>query len=220
MPVTRTLRIRAVGKRHGYHRACPSMSSSAALRRPVRGSRPRRDETVECRECGAEGARASSPPAPEPRLVKTGVRCASERRTRAPSPHEAGLQGGAAPGREAHAEGTVVSATREERRERLVEVYREAAVCELCRSAETRTNVVFGSGNSDADLMFVGEAPGAEEDRQGLPFVGRAGGLLTRAPGGDRDDARGRVDARTCSAAARPATATRSRSRSRPASRT
>jgi DNA polymerase len=39
--------------------------------------------------------------------------------------------------------------------------------------------VVFGAGNSDADLMFVGEAPGAEEDRQGLPFVGRAGGLLT-----------------------------------------
>ncbi len=72
-----------------------------------------------------------------------------------------------------------MSATREERRERLVEVYREASVCGLCPLSETRTNVVFGSGNSDADLMFVGEAPGAEEDRQGLPFVGRAGGLLT-----------------------------------------
>jgi uracil-DNA glycosylase family 4 len=71
-----------------------------------------------------------------------------------------------------------VSATREERRERLVEVYREASVCELCPLSETRTNVVFGSGNSDANLMFVGEAPGAEEDRQGLPFVGRAGSLL------------------------------------------
>jgi uracil-DNA glycosylase family 4 len=71
-----------------------------------------------------------------------------------------------------------VSATREERRERLVEVYREASVCELCPLSETRTNVVFGSGNSNADLMFVGEAPGAEEDRQGLPFVGRAGSLL------------------------------------------
>jgi uracil-DNA glycosylase family 4 len=71
-----------------------------------------------------------------------------------------------------------VSATREERRERLVEVYREASVCELCQLSETRTNVVFGSGNSDANLMFVGEAPGAEEDRQGLPFVGRAGSLL------------------------------------------
>src|ERR671911_1015205 len=65
------------------------------------------------------------------------------------------------------------------RRERLVDLYREASTCTRCPLAETRTKVVFGSGNSDADLMFVGEAPGAEEDRQGLPFVGRAGGLLT-----------------------------------------
>src|SRR5207237_1063384 len=65
------------------------------------------------------------------------------------------------------------------RREQLVEVYNEAAVCEKCPLAATRTKVVFGSGNADADLMFVGEAPGAEEDRQGLPFVGRAGALLT-----------------------------------------
>ena len=72
-----------------------------------------------------------------------------------------------------------MSESREERRERLVEVYREASVCTKCPLSETRTNVVFGTGNADADLMFVGEAPGAEEDRQGLPFVGRAGGLLT-----------------------------------------
>jgi DNA polymerase len=76
-----------------------------------------------------------------------------------------------------------VTATPQERRERLVEVYREASTCELCPLAETRTNVVFGSGNADADLMFVGEAPGAEEDRQGLPFVGRAGALLTELLG-------------------------------------
>jgi uracil-DNA glycosylase family 4 len=68
--------------------------------------------------------------------------------------------------------------TREDRRERLVEIYREASVCERCPLSETRANVVFGAGSSDADLMFVGEAPGAEEDRQGLPFVGRAGTLL------------------------------------------
>jgi uracil-DNA glycosylase family 4 len=72
-----------------------------------------------------------------------------------------------------------MSPTREERRERLVEVYREASVCELCPLSETRTNVVFGAGSAGADLMFIGEAPGAEEDRQGLPFVGRAGALLT-----------------------------------------
>jgi uracil-DNA glycosylase family 4 len=65
-----------------------------------------------------------------------------------------------------------------ERRGRLVEVYREASVCTKCPPSEGRTNVVFGNGNADADLMFVGEAPGAEEDRQGVPFVGRAGKLL------------------------------------------
>jgi uracil-DNA glycosylase family 4 len=72
-----------------------------------------------------------------------------------------------------------LSELREQRRERLVEVYREASVCTKCPLSETRTNVVFGSGDAAADLMFVGEAPGAEEDRQGLPFVGRAGALLT-----------------------------------------
>jgi uracil-DNA glycosylase len=72
-----------------------------------------------------------------------------------------------------------VSELREQRRERLVEVYREASACTKCPLSETRTNVVFGSGDADANLMFVGEAPGAEEDRQGLPFVGRAGALLT-----------------------------------------
>ena len=66
----------------------------------------------------------------------------------------------------------------DERREQLVELYREASGCRRCPLAETRGSVVFGAGNADADLMFVGEAPGAEEDRQGLPFVGRAGALL------------------------------------------
>ncbi len=66
----------------------------------------------------------------------------------------------------------------EQRRERLVEVYNEASTCVRCPLSETRNRVVFGAGNADADLMFVGEGPGAEEDRQGLPFVGRAGGLL------------------------------------------
>lgn len=72
-----------------------------------------------------------------------------------------------------------MAAEAEARREALVEVYREALVCERCPLSESRNSVVFGAGNSDADLVFVGEAPGAEEDRQGLPFVGRAGGFLT-----------------------------------------
>ncbi len=67
----------------------------------------------------------------------------------------------------------------------------EVAVCRKCSLSETRTNTVFGTGNPDADWMFVGEAPGAEEDRQGLPFVGRAGQLLNAmlaALGLSRDD--------------------------------
>jgi uracil-DNA glycosylase family 4 len=52
--------------------------------------------------------------------------------------------------------------------------------CARCALAAGRTQVVWGMGNADADLMFVGEGPGAEEDKQGLPFVGRSGKLLDR----------------------------------------
>ena len=69
------------------------------------------------------------------------------------------------------------------RRRQLVELYREVSDCARCPLAETRTRTVFGAGNANADLMFVGEAPGAEEDRQGLPFVGRAGQLLSELLG-------------------------------------
>ncbi|HEX9967956.1 MAG TPA: uracil-DNA glycosylase family protein, partial [Solirubrobacterales bacterium] len=70
-----------------------------------------------------------------------------------------------------------MSATAEERRAALVELYKEVESCKRCPLHETRTRTVFGAGDADADLMFVGEAPGAEEDRRGLPFVGRAGQL-------------------------------------------
>ena len=57
----------------------------------------------------------------------------------------------------------------------------EARTCTRCPLAsQGRTQVVFGMGDPDADLMFVGEAPGAEEDKQGLPFVGRSGKLLDK----------------------------------------
>jgi DNA polymerase len=84
-----------------------------------------------------------------------------------------------------------VSVDAAERREKLVELYKEVQGCTRCPLYETRTKAVFGAGNADADLMFVGEAPGAEEDRQGLPFVGRAGQLLNQMLeeiGLDRDD--------------------------------
>lgn len=66
----------------------------------------------------------------------------------------------------------------EERREQLKEVYGRALGCTACPLHQTRTTVVFGAGSADADLMFIGEGPGASEDEQGLPFVGRAGKLL------------------------------------------
>ncbi len=56
----------------------------------------------------------------------------------------------------------------------------EAQGCTACRLATTRQKVVFGSGDPQARLLFIGEGPGAEEDKQGLPFVGRAGELLTK----------------------------------------
>ncbi|MGE5227910.1 MAG: uracil-DNA glycosylase, partial [Planctomycetaceae bacterium] len=65
----------------------------------------------------------------------------------------------------------------------LAEVAREAAGCTRCGLAATRTQVVFGVGDPQADLMFIGEAPGFHEDRQGEPFVGAAGQLLTRMLG-------------------------------------
>jgi uracil-DNA glycosylase len=66
-----------------------------------------------------------------------------------------------------------------ERREALKEVFVQARGCVRCPElAATRKTVVFGAGNANADLMFVGEAPGASEDEQGVPFVGRAGKLL------------------------------------------
>jgi len=57
---------------------------------------------------------------------------------------------------------------------------RTAADCGLCRLSETRRTVVFGEGDPHADVMFIGEGPGAEEDRTGRPFVGQAGQLLER----------------------------------------
>ena len=70
------------------------------------------------------------------------------------------------------------------RREALKELYTTARGCLRCpQLASSRQNVVFGAGNANADLMFVGEAPGKNEDEQGLPFVGQAGKLLNQLLG-------------------------------------
>lgn len=73
----------------------------------------------------------------------------------------------------------------------LKELNDSICMCMNCPLGTTRTNFVFGSGNPNADLMVIGEAPGADEDKQGLPFVGRAGQLLTKileSIGLQRDD--------------------------------
>jgi DNA polymerase len=67
-----------------------------------------------------------------------------------------------------------------ERAAALREYAEQTASCTKCALAQGRTQVVFGAGNPDADLMFVGEAPGFHEDQQGVPFVGQAGKLLER----------------------------------------
>jgi uracil-DNA glycosylase len=64
--------------------------------------------------------------------------------------------------------------------ETLTSIRADLGDCQRCKLAKTRNSIVFGSGNPKAELMFIGEAPGAEEDAQGLPFVGRAGQLLTK----------------------------------------
>ncbi len=71
--------------------------------------------------------------------------------------------------------------SREERERRLEALKKRVAACRRCAElAETRTQTVFGVGDPEARIMFIGEAPGADEDRQGEPFVGRAGQLLNR----------------------------------------
>lgn len=73
--------------------------------------------------------------------------------------------------------------TIEERRAALELASKQAAGCVECRLSETRTQVVYGDGDPEAHLMFIGEAPGQQEDRQGLPFVGQSGMLLNNLLG-------------------------------------
>jgi len=73
----------------------------------------------------------------------------------------------------------------------LNDLYEQSKNCRKCRLADTRTNFVFGEGNPEAKIVVIGEAPGAEEDAQGRPFVGRSGKLLDKileAIGFSRDD--------------------------------
>jgi uracil-DNA glycosylase family 4 len=73
--------------------------------------------------------------------------------------------------------------TRDERRAALEQIANEVRVCTACRLAEGRTRSVPGEGDPDTEVVFVGEGPGFNEDREGRPFIGRAGGLLVRLLG-------------------------------------
>jgi uracil-DNA glycosylase family 4 len=101
------------------------------------------------------------------RLEKVGVAWPPDRFASSPA---GAKQAGAAPPRPASSEDGAT---------RLAAVRAELGDCQRCRLAGGRKTIVFGQGNPDAELMFVGEAPGADEDAQGLAFVGRAGQLLT-----------------------------------------
>jgi len=79
-----------------------------------------------------------------------------------------------------HNEGKNVELSKSEKIEELKKLEEQVKKCTKCDLCKNRTNVVFGTGDPDADLMFVGEAPGYYEDEQGEPFVGRAGQLLTK----------------------------------------
>lgn len=73
-----------------------------------------------------------------------------------------------------------ISGAKESDIESLEELKKTLSNCQKCKLSQCRTNIVFGSGNSQARLVFVGEAPGRDEDLSGEPFVGRAGQLLTK----------------------------------------
>ena len=111
-------------------------------------------------------------------LVKASAH--ARRRTVTVSPEVAALLEGVAarPAPAVPAE-AVASASGDAAAQELAALEAEVRICEQCGLWKTRTQTVFGQGNPHADLVFVGEAPGGEEDRQGIPFVGRAGQLLT-----------------------------------------
>jgi DNA polymerase len=133
-------------------------SLAAELREALSASRAWIAEWLE------EGVDATPPPAPRPRAQAR----AAPTEQRAPAPAPAAVQS------------DLLAPPRSGPREGLEEVRTRLGDCRRCPLCEGRSTIVFGDGNPDADILFIGEGPGAEEDKRGLPFVGRAGELLTR----------------------------------------
>lgn len=111
---------------------------------------------------GPHRDRLAGPERPLPRSAEVEAQASPTAGGRPPAPSQAATSGPAA------------------RAAALRTLAAEAETCESCGLSQGRNRVVFGTGDPDADLMFVGEGPGAEEDRQGLPFVGAAGQLLDK----------------------------------------
>jgi len=166
-------------------------AAPAQADRPAPAASPARTSTDA--PAPAAPAPAARPPAPAPRPVSAAE---DEKRRRAAAFQreceafvaEALRQVAARPARAAVHEADLFSApadepaaprTPEQKQAALDELAARVAGCTECKLHAGRTNTVFGSGHPDADLVLVGEAPGRNEDEQGLPFVGRAGQLLT-----------------------------------------
>ncbi len=159
---------KAVGLRGiRVERGGPDWPSAASPQdaRPVQG--PRQDRGPQAPAQGRRDTRRTTAPA--------GQRAAGERPAQpAPSPRPS--SGGGAAGRDRWAGYGSPSAPPAA----LTEIRRRLGDCGRCPLARTRRNIVFGTGSPRADLVVVGEAPGASEDERGEPFVGRAGQMLTR----------------------------------------
>jgi|DewCreStandDraft_4_1066084.scaffolds.fasta_scaffold26555_2 DNA polymerase len=158
----------------------PSLPAPAGLRNEAKSEKPNLESGGYEREPApppaavrpepkAAPARTAPPAAPGPALAEA-VRAAAARPAEPPAAKPAAAAGaGLVPLFDAGPEGDT-----------LERILADIGDCRRCKLCEGRTNIVFGSGNPQARLVFVGEGPGEEEDLQGLPFVGRAGQLLTQ----------------------------------------
>ena len=113
--------------------------------------------------------------------AQTSAKASTAQRTPAAKPAPAPPRGEAAPSLFSAGPPKACTLSRSEREHQLGELAKQVAGCTRCQElAESRTQTVFGVGNPEAKIMFLGEAPGADEDRLGEPFVGKAGQLLDR----------------------------------------
>ncbi|MEM9553774.1 MAG: uracil-DNA glycosylase [Acidobacteriota bacterium] len=136
--------------------------------------RPRRAALSAASPAPAEPPAAARPPSDSQSRARPAARPPADV---APPPSSDGPQGGLFA---AAAVSSAAGLTTAQRNERLGAVCNESQSCVACRLAGGRQTVVFGTGDPDAELMFIGEGPGADEDRQGEPFVGAAGQLLNK----------------------------------------